>query len=79
MMQVKIGEAPQAYADTVEWLAITAEKSDLRRRVAMYMDVVVFAGIGTVMLMVGFMSAVGWFVARDARNRTGDRPKPGGH
>jgi predicted transporter len=34
----------------------------------MYMDAVVIAGIGTVVLMVGFFVGVGVFVARDARH-----------
>lgn len=36
----------------------------------MYMDTVVIAGVGTVLLMVGFMAAVGCFVVRDAKTRT---------
>lgn len=39
----------------------------------MYMDGVVIAGVGTVLLMVGFMAAVGWFVVHDARRRAVDR------
>ena len=42
----------------------------------MYLDTVVVAGVGTVLLMVGFMAAVGWFVVRDAKGkavRTSDR------
>ncbi|WP_282450823.1 cytochrome c oxidase subunit CcoM [Marinobacter bryozoorum] len=35
----------------------------------MYMDAVVIAGVGTVLLMVGFMAAVGYFVMRDAKNK----------
>ena len=35
----------------------------------MYMDAVVIAGVGTVLLMVGFMAAVGYFVMRDARQK----------
>lgn len=35
----------------------------------MYMDAVVISGVGTVLLMVGFMAAVGYFVIRDARNK----------
>jgi len=35
----------------------------------MYMDAVVIAGVGTVLLMVGFMAAVGYFVLRDARHK----------
>ncbi len=36
----------------------------------MYMDAVVIAGVGTVLLMVGFMAAVGYFVFRDAKTNT---------
>lgn len=42
----------------------------------MYMDTVVIAGVGTVLLMVGFMAAVGYFVVRDAKTtivRSGDQ------
>ena len=39
----------------------------------MYVDGVVIAGVGTVLLMVGFMAAVGWFVVRDARNKAADK------
>lgn len=35
----------------------------------MYLDTVVVAGVGTVLLMVGFMAAVGYFVVRDARRK----------
>lgn len=35
----------------------------------MYMDAVVFAGIATVLLMVGFLVAVGVFVMRDAKHQ----------
>ncbi len=38
----------------------------------MYMDAVVFAGIGTVVLMVGFFVGVGIFVARDAKHHHND-------
>ncbi|MCK7551818.1 cytochrome c oxidase subunit CcoM [Marinobacter goseongensis] len=39
----------------------------------MYMDAVVFAGIATVLLMIGFLVAVGVFVMRDAKQqRNGD-------
>jgi predicted transporter len=41
----------------------------------MYMDAVVIAGIGTVVLMVGFFVGVGIFVARDAKHHHHD----GGH
>ena len=34
----------------------------------MYLDAIVIAGIATVLLMVGFLVAVGVFVARDAKN-----------
>lgn len=43
----------------------------------MYMDGVVIAGVGTVLLMVGFMAAVGWFVIHDARAKAHDRNKNG--
>ncbi|MGB1949914.1 MAG: cytochrome c oxidase subunit CcoM [Marinobacter sp.] len=35
----------------------------------MYMDAVVFAGIATVLLMIGFLVAVGVFVMRDAKQQ----------
>lgn len=35
----------------------------------MYLDAVVIAGVGTVLLMVGFMAAVGYFVVRDAKGK----------
>ncbi|MFL1404988.1 cytochrome c oxidase subunit CcoM [Marinobacter sp. M1N3S26] len=41
----------------------------------MYWDAVVIAGMGTVLLMVGFMAAVGWFVVRDARIKAGVKHK----
>jgi hypothetical protein len=44
----------------------------------MYMDGVVIAGVGTVLLMVGFMAAVGWFVVHDARTRGRGKHKPDG-
>lgn len=42
----------------------------------MYWDAVVIAGMGTVLLMVGFMAAVGWFVVRDSRLKAGVKQKP---
>ncbi|GGY66554.1 cytochrome c oxidase subunit CcoM [Marinobacter zhanjiangensis] len=44
----------------------------------MYMDGVVIAGVGTVLLMVGFMVAVGWFVVHDAKTRGNDKHKQDG-
>lgn len=35
----------------------------------MYLDTVVIAGIGTVLLMVGFMAAFGGFVIWDMKHR----------
>lgn len=35
----------------------------------MYMDTVVIAGIGTVLLMVGFMAAIGGFIYWDTKYR----------
>lgn len=40
----------------------------------MYLDAVVIAGVGTVLLMVGFMAAVGYFVVRDARHKAVRNP-----
>lgn len=45
----------------------------------MYIDAVVIAGVGTVLLMVGFMAAVGWFVVHDAKTRGTDKHKHPGH
>lgn len=44
----------------------------------MYMDAVVIAGVGTVLLMVGFMAAVGWFVAHDAKVKEANKHKADG-
>lgn len=41
----------------------------------MYMDAVVIAGIGTVVLMVGFFVGVGIFVARDVKHHHNDGQK----
>lgn len=41
----------------------------------MYVDGVVIAGVGTVLLMIGFMAAVGWFVVHDAKTRAIDKHK----
>lgn len=45
----------------------------------MYMDGVVIAGVGTVLLMVGFMVAFGVFVMRDAKAKAEQRHKTHGH
>ncbi len=41
----------------------------------MYMDVVVFAGIATVLLMVAFFVGVGIFIMRDQKAHKGDQHK----
>lgn len=41
----------------------------------MYMDVVVFAGIATVLLMVMFFVGVGIFIMRDQKAHEGERRK----
>lgn len=35
----------------------------------MFMDTVVFAGIGTVLLMVAFLGCFGYFIWKDAHKR----------
>ncbi len=40
-----------------------------RKEIAMFMDVVVFAGIGTVALMVAFFFGLYYFVRREEQNR----------
>lgn len=41
----------------------------------MYMDAVVIAGIGTVVLMVGFFVGVGIFVMKDQKSHGGKNSK----
>ncbi|SFR43122.1 hypothetical protein SAMN05216203_0247 [Marinobacter daqiaonensis] len=45
----------------------------------MYMDTVVIAGVGTVLLMVGFMAAVGAFVVWDAKKKAAGAGKHDSH
>jgi threonine dehydrogenase-like Zn-dependent dehydrogenase len=53
---------PHAFSRYLEAITFSARREDI----AMFMDVVVIAGIGTVGLMVAFLAGFGYFIWKDA-------------